>query len=166
MFVTYLIVVLLLVTIPITIYKSIKIVPPEESIGLIVLGDYKGLLDSGYNIVPPFISSYRTVNIQVREIDLPRQTVQTKDNNRVTIGVSVYARVDKPEKFISTVDDFEEKIWKIGKSQTSEIIVNMDASNLNADRGEISTELEGRLQDAVQDWGISIERVEITEISI
>lgn len=150
----------------VTIYKSVIIVNEGDSKLLFVLGEYKSELNTGLNIVPPFISSIKSINTKSREISVPRLTEISGDDKRVSLEVSVHASIDEPSTFVSSVDEYEESIWRIAKSELTNIITESDAEGFRRNQREVEKEVREHLENTAIDWGVNIERVDITSISV
>lgn len=67
---------------------------------------------------------------------------------------------------MSLVDEYEESIWKIGKSEFTSIITESKAEGFRRNQKEVEKEVESKIQDSVDEWGIKIERVDITDVSV
>jgi regulator of protease activity HflC (stomatin/prohibitin superfamily) len=150
----------------ITAYKSILIVNEDETKAAFVLGSYKGELDAGVNLILPFITKTRNINTKIKEISVPRITEVSGDNKRVNLECSVYCSVNDPQKFLSLVSDYEESIWKITKSEFTSIITESEAEGFRRNQKEVESEIRDKIQNSVNEWGIQVERVDMTDISV
>jgi regulator of protease activity HflC (stomatin/prohibitin superfamily) len=150
----------------VTMYKSILVVNEGETRVAFVLGSYKGELETGVNFVLPFITRTKNINTKIKEISVPRITEVSGDNKRVNLECSIYCSVNNPRKFLSLVDEYEESIWKIGKSEFTSIITESKAEGFRRNQKEVEKEVESKIQDSVDEWGIKIERVDITDVSV
>lgn len=147
------------------LYKSLISVSPGETKAIYVLGQFKGTLSEGYHIIYPFITNSRPVNTKIQEIEMPRQTVLSLDEKQVSISVTVYVRVSDVETFIETVDDLDDKMLTIGKSQIKTVISEYESTNMSSNRREITQAITDEISDAVNSWGVEIERVEVTDFN-
>lgn len=145
--------------------SSVRIVDEDESKLLFVLGSCKGELESGVNFVPPF-SKTKTIETQVKRIEMPTVTEISGDGNRVTINATIYTKVDDPVDFMASVDEYEESIWSIAKSEFTNVITESEAEGIRQNQEAVQNDVGRKLQLAVDDWGIKVERVDITSISI
>ena len=96
--------------------KTIKIVPQSTVLLIERLGRFNRVAASGLNIIWPFFESPRsvywtnvrpgTVSIDLREqfIDLPPQSVITRDNVMVNVDSVVYWQITDPIKAVYGFD--------------------------------------------------------------
>jgi len=72
---------LLLLLLAVVVYQTVRIVDAYEKKALTVFGEYRGLLEPGINIVPPFVSRTYRFDMRTQTIDVPRQEAITRDNS-------------------------------------------------------------------------------------
>lgn len=149
----------------ILLVSSIRVVDEDQSRLLFVFGKCKGELDSGVNLVPP-LSTTKEVETQVKRIEMPTVTEVSGDGNRVTVDGTVYTQVGDPVVFLSSVDDYEESVWSIAQSELSNIITESKAEGIRQNQESVQEDVARKLQLAVNDWGIEVERVDINSVSV
>lgn len=155
-----------IVLVVLALYKSLISVSPGETKAIYVLGQFKGTLSEGYHIVYPFITGSKPINTKIRGIEIPRQTVLSSDDKQVSISVTVYVRVSDVETFVETVDNLDDKILTIGKSQIKTVIGEYESTHISSNRREITQAITDEISDAVDSWGVEIERVEVTNFNL
>ena len=60
------------------------------------LGKYIGTREPGLTIVIPILQEMRKVDLRILTMDIPKQSVMTKDNVPVSVNGVVYFKVFKP----------------------------------------------------------------------
>lgn len=150
----------------ILLISSIRVVDEDQSRLLFVFGKCKGELDSGVNLVPPLLSTTKEIETQVKRIEMPTVTEVSGDGNRVTVDGTVYTKVGDPVVFISSVEDYEESVWSIAQSELSNIITESKAEGIRQNQESVQEDVARKLQLAVNDWGIEVERVDINGVSV
>lgn len=148
------------------VYSSIISVNPGNTKALYVMGEFKGVLSEGYHLTTPFVSDLRSVNTKIREIEIPRQTVLSADEIQISVSVTVYVKVSDAKKFIESVDDLEGKVWTIGKSQVRTVISEYKSQDISSNRRRITDDVESEISDAVTDWGVEVQRIEVTNLKV
>src|SRR3712207_9184687 len=83
----------------ITAWKGIKTVPQGEVWTVERFGAFTRLLQPGLNLIIPFVDAVgRRMNVQEVVLDIPEQSVITRDNASVAVDGIVYYRVMDPAK--------------------------------------------------------------------
>ena len=120
----------------------------------------------GLRVIVPFADRMRKVPVQTTVLDVPSQNAITRDN--VTIGVDavVYFRVSDPVRAVVNVDDYLRATSQVAQTSMRSVIGRADLDTLLADRDAINGELKAVIDAPTEDWGVSIDRVEIKDIAL
>jgi len=143
---------------------SLRIIQPYEK-GLVErLGRYVKTLDSGLNIIIPFVEAIRKVDMRERVIDVPPQEVITKDNVIVTVDAVVYFEVTDPTRVVYHVENFLMAATKLAQTNLRNVIGDMELDESLTSREKINVQLREVLDDATDKWGVRVTRVEIQKV--
>lgn len=157
--------------------KTIKIVPQSSVLLIERLGKFHRLATSGLNIIVPFFESPRSVywtnfrpgmsSIDLREqyIDLPPQSVITRDNVMVNVDSVVYWQITDPIKGTYEVNDLVGSIVQLTFTGMRSVIGKLDLDHTLSSRDQINNELRMILDEATDKWGVKVTRVDIKNIS-
>ena len=140
---------------------SFKIIRPFEK-GLVErFGKYQRTLNSGLNIIIPFLDT--VVKIDMREIalDVPSQMVITKDNVGVEVDAVIFAQVIDPVKTKYEIGNYILAATKLAQTNLRNIIGEMELAQLLTLRDIINTQLRDVLDTATDKWGVRVNRVKI-----
>lgn len=120
----------------------------------------------GLRVIVPFVDRMRKVPVQTTVLDVPSQNAITRDN--VTIGVDavVYFRVSDPVRAVINVDDYLRATSQVAQTSMRSVIGRADLDTLLSDRDAINSELKAVIDAPTEDWGVSIDRVEIKDIAL
>ena len=120
----------------------------------------------GLRVIVPIADRMTKVSIQTIVLDVPSQGTITRDN--VTIGVDavVYFRVDDPVKALINVENYLQATSQVAQTSLRSVIGRADLDTLLSDRQRINGELRAVIDAPTEDWGISVDRVEIKDISL
>lgn len=144
---------------------SIKIVRQAEVIIIERLGKFNKVAGSGLNIIIPFLDRVvRKVSLKQQLMDIPPQTVITKDNVTITIDTFVYFQVTDPFKSVYEIEDLIRGISYLAVTTMRDIVGKMELDNTFASRDDINTQLRLIMDEATDKWGVRIERVEVKDI--
>ena len=86
---------------------GLKIVNQYERGVKFTLGKYQGIIKPGLRFVWPIFQKFNRIDVRTRTVDVPDQDAITKDNVSVKVNAVLYFRVDKAEKAVIDVEDFE-----------------------------------------------------------
>lgn len=128
------------------------------------LGRYRKQLDPGLNFVFPFADTVRKVDMREQVIDVPPQEVITKDNVGVTVDAVIYFKVTDPFKVAYNVANFQYAALKLAQTNLRNEIGNLELDQTLTSREKINVQLRQILDDATDNWGVKVTRVEIQRI--
>ncbi|MDR0890841.1 MAG: SPFH/Band 7/PHB domain protein [Endomicrobium sp.] len=144
--------------------NSIKIIRQYEK-GLVeTLGKYTGTKNSGANIIIPIFQRILRVDMRERVIDVPPQSVITKDNVSVLVDAVIYFQVTDPVKVVYNIEDFAIAALKLAQTNLRNVIGDMELDSTLTSRENINTQLRAVLDEATDKWGVKVTRVEIQKI--
>ena len=158
--------IVLLVIILIIAFKSIKIVKQAEVYIIERLGKYHKIADAGLTIIVPFIDQVRSVvSLKQQTMDIPPQGVITKDNVTITIDTVVFYKITDPAKAVYEIQSLKKGIEYLAITTIRDIVGKMDLDETFSSRDVINDKLRTVLDDATDQWGCKIDRVEIKDIT-
>ena len=156
----------LLVIVLIIAFKSIKIVRQSEVYIIERLGKFYKIADAGLTIIIPFIDHVRSVvSLKQQTMDIPPQGVITKDNVTITIDTVVFYKVTDPAKAVYEIQSLKKGIEYLAITTIRDIVGKMDLDETFSSRDAINDKLRLILDEATDQWGCKIDRVEIKDIT-
>lgn len=158
--------IILLVIILIIAFKSIKIVKQAEVYIIERLGKYHKIADAGLTIIVPFIDHVRSVvSLKQQTMDIPPQGVITKDNVTITIDTVVFYKITDPAKAVYEIQSLKKGIEYLAITTIRDIVGKMDLDATFSSRDAINDQLRVILDEATDQWGCKVDRVEIKDIT-
>lgn len=156
---------ILFIIVAIIVFMSgIKIIQPYEQGLLTVLGNFRGLLNPGFNWVIPLLSQVIRVDLRTQTIDVPRQEVITKDNSPTNVDAVIYIKVIDPKKAIFEVQNYKMATIYLAQTNLRSVIGDMELDEILSNRHAINMKLRDVLDEATDAWGVKAESVEIREV--
>src|SRR3982750_1652957 len=158
-------------------WKTIKIVPQSSVLLIERLGSFNRVAANGLNIIVPFFESPRSVywtntrpgitSIDLREqfIDLPPQSVISRDNVMVNVDSVVYWQITDPVKATYEVNDLVGSLVQLTFTGMRSVIGKLDLDHTLSSRDQINSELRLILDEATDKWGVKVTRVDIKNIT-
>lgn len=148
----------------IALLKSLRIVKQYEK-GLIVrLGKYSTTADSGVVFLMPFIDSLITVDMREQVMNVMPQQVITKDNVGVTVDAVIYYKVVDPVKAQFEIENFNYAATTLAQTNLRNLIGDKQLDETLTARDSINASLREVLDEATNNWGVKITKVELQKI--
>ena len=156
----------LLVIIAIIAFKTIKIVKQSEVYIIERLGKFYKVADAGLTIIIPFIDQVRSVvSLKQQTMDVPPQGVITQDNVTITIDTVVFYKITDPAKAVYEIQSLKKGIEYLAITTIRDIVGKMDLDQTFSSRDAINDKLRVILDEATDQWGCKVDRVEIKDIT-
>lgn len=163
MFVVVLLVIFVLLGI-VALAQAARIVNQYEK-GLIMrLGKYHAMTPSGLTLIMPFVDSLIRVDMREQVISVPPQKLITKDNVTVEVDAVVYYKVVDPVKSQFEVQDFGYACTTLAQTNLRNLIGDRTLDETLVARDMINTNLREVLDEATNNWGVKVTRVEVQKI--
>lgn len=170
------------------VVKGLVIVRQSEVMVIERLGSFHRLLESGINLIIPFIEQPRAitmirykkgadeylpittseVRIDRREtvMDFPGQPVVTTDNVTVRINGALYYQIIDPRRAVYEVENMSQAVEVLAKTTLRSVVGKMELDKLFESRAEVNAEIQAAMEEPASKWGVKISRVEVQDISM
>jgi regulator of protease activity HflC (stomatin/prohibitin superfamily) len=156
----------LLVLTLVVIAAGVKTVPQGYQWTVERFGRYRTTLLPGLNLIIPFIDRIgHKINVQETVLDVPSQSVITKDNASVTVDGIVFYQVLEAARAAYEVQNLHAAVINMAMTNIRTAIGALDLDETLSKRDEINDRLLHVLDAATQPWGTKITRVELKDIS-
>lgn len=145
--------------------KALTIIRPFEKGVVETLGKYSApTRQPGLAFILPFFQTIQKVDTREQVIDVPPQEVITRDNAAVTVDAVIYFRVTDPVRVIYNIANFQYAAVKLAQTNLRNIVGEMELDQTLSSREKINTQLRLVLDEATDEWGVKVVRVEIQKI--
>ena len=123
------------------------------------------VLEPGWHIIIPFVDFVRKkVSTKQQIIDVPPQTVITKDNVNISVDNVVFYKLLNAEDAVYNIEDYKAGIVYSATTNIRNIIGNMTLDEVLSGRDKINQELLIIIDEITDAYGIKILSVEIKNI--
>ncbi len=150
-------------------FTGIRIVRPTHRGVVERFGKYQRVCQSGFNWIIPLIETMRFRNITERMTNVQPQDIITKDNLNARVDLVVYHKVKDTEEDIKksyyNVDDYKTQIIMLAQTTARNVIGDMRFIEVNSQRNTLNKKLAEIMDNEIDNWGISVIRVELKEIT-
>jgi regulator of protease activity HflC (stomatin/prohibitin superfamily) len=146
--------------------SSVKVVSGGDQAIVEALNGRHRTLKPGVRYILPFFEKvvhYDTT--RERFIDIKPQEVITSDNTPLTIDAVVYWKIEDIEKSFYNVEQVDESISNLVLTTLRAKIATMEMGKLFSSINEINNTLLKTLDEATENWGIKIIRVNLQSVT-
>lgn len=144
--------------------SGIRIIQPYQQGLWILLGQYRGRLNPGFNWVIPLVSNVIKLDLRTQVLEIPKQEVITKDNSPTNVDAVIYIKVVDPEKAYFEVTNYRMATIALAQTTLRSVIGDMELDEVLYNRDLINNRLRDILDKATDAWGVRVEAVEIREV--
>ena len=147
-------------------FKTIKVVKQSEVYIIERLGKFHKVADAGLTIIVPFLDHVRSiVSLKQQTMDIPPQGVITHDNVTITIDTVVFYKITDPAKAVYEIQSLKKGIEYLAITTIRDVVGKMDLDETFSSRDNINDQLRVILDEATDQWGCKVDRVEIKDIT-
>ncbi|XP_039939505.1 stomatin [Hirundo rustica] len=155
-------------TFPISIWMCIKIIKEYERaiifrLGRILKGGAKG---PGLFFVLPCTDSFIKVDMRTISFDIPPQEILTRDSVTINVDGVVYYRVQNATLAVANITNADSATRLLAQTTLRNVLGTKSLSEILSDREEIAHSMQVTLDEATDNWGIKVERVEIKDVKL
>ncbi|XP_075226722.1 band 7 protein AGAP004871-like isoform X3 [Lycorma delicatula] len=161
-------IILLVVTFPISIFMSFKVVQEYERAVIFRLGRVRagGARGPGIFFILPCIDTYCKVDLRTVSFDVPPQEVLTKDSVTVTVDAVVYYKIKAPMDAVNNVTNYGHSTRLLAATTLRNVLGTRNLAEILSERETISHTMQTTLDEATDPWGVKVERVEIKDVRL
>ncbi|MED6245053.1 hypothetical protein ATANTOWER_030532 [Ataeniobius toweri] len=153
---------------PVTIWFCFKIVQEYERAVIFRLGRITNRKARGPGIffILPCTDSIVKVDLRTVSFDIPPQEILTKDSVTVCVDGVVYFRVSDSIASVVNVTKADSSTRLLAQTTLRNVLGTKNLAEVLSDRESIAHSMQSSLDEATDNWGIKVERVEIKDVKL
>ncbi len=145
--------------------SCLRIVPQANEYVLEFLGKYRTTWSAGLHLKIPFLERIaKKITLKEQVLDSPPQPVITKDNVTMQIDTVVYFRIFDAKMYTYGVVNPINALANLTATTLRNIIGELDLDGTLTSRDTINGKMTAILDEATDQWGIKVGRVELKNI--
>ena len=159
---------LFLLFFPFSLLITLKIVQEYERAVIFRLGRLSthSPCGPGMCFILPCIEKIHIVDMRTVSFGIPPQEILTLDSVTVAVDAVVYYRVFNPTVSVANVEQAHESTRLLAQSSLGNVLGTHLLSELLCDCDTVSNSIRKCLDEATDNWGIKVERVEIKDVRL
>lgn len=158
---------LLVFLVIVIVFAGIKVVPQGQQWTVERFGRYTRTLEPGLGLIIPFMDRVgRKLSMMESVLDVPEQTVISKDNAAVTADGVVFYRIMDAAKAAYQVDNLTHAVINLTTTNLRSVLGSMELDHMLSNREQINERLLVAVDAATSPWGLKVTRVEIRDLNM
>jgi len=148
------------------LFSSLKITRQYERAVVFRFGKLLGEKGPGLFLIIPIVDRIVKVDLRVRELDVPRQTVISSDNVSVDVDAVIYYKVTESTKAIVEVEDYEAATALLAQTTLRDVLGQNELDTILSNRDELNTEIQAILDNMTDPWGIKVVTATMRDVAL
>ena len=156
---------ILLIIIVILAVRCVKVVQQSEAYVIERMGSYFQTWNNGIHFKVPFIDNIvNKISLKEHVMDLPAQSVITKDNVSMNIDTVIAIEITDPKLATYGVDNLENALEKSVGTALRNVVGELELDQTLSERDSINAKMQNYMDEVTGKWGVKVNRVELKNI--
>jgi len=150
----------------IAVLASVRITRQYGRAVVFRFGRLAGMKGPGLFLIIPLVDQIVRVDLRVRQLDVPKQTIITRDNISMDVDAIVYYHVVDPVRAVVEVEDYQAATALIAQTMLRDVLGQGELDTILADREVLNQKIQAALEAVTAPWGIRVDIVTIRDIAL
>ena len=146
--------------------QAIKMVKEYERVVIFRLGRLSGVKGPGLFLIIPVIDTVVKIDLRVVTIDVPKQSVITRDNVTIEVDAVVYYKVVEPGAAVIEVENYRFATSMLSQTTLRDVLGQIELDDVLSQREQINKDIQVLLDDSTDPWGIKVTGVTLRDVSL
>ena len=148
------------------LFSSLKITRQYERAVVFRFGKLLGEKGPGLFLIIPIVDRIVKVDLRIRELDVPRQTVISSDNVSVDVDAVIYYKVTSSTNAIVEVEDYGDATALLAQTTLRDVLGQNELDTILSNRDELNTEIQAILDEMTGPWGIKVVTATLRDVAL
>ncbi len=157
-----LVIIILLSIIP----QAVNMVEEYKRVAHFRFGRFIGIKGPGIVLIIPFVDSLEKKDLRVRDMDVSKQNVITKDNVSANVDAVAYMRVFDPEKATLEVENHYRATSRLAQTTLRDVLGKVELDELLSRREELAEDIRQIIDEETDPWGVKVTNVTIRNVNL
>lgn len=146
------------------IFPRFKTVFPNEGGVFLRMGKCRKTLGPGLYFCLPVVDEIQKLDVTTQVINLPNQSVTTKDDRTLAVSGAVEYSIDDPQKALLQVQNFDASLQNLSMGIIGDFIKQRTYAQCIKLDGLEATVIEG-IRERASEWGLRVTRFWVTDMA-
>ncbi|MGE5497082.1 MAG: SPFH domain-containing protein, partial [Syntrophothermus sp.] len=146
--------------------SGVRVAAEWEKGVVLRLGKFMGLKGPGTLYIIPFLDYIRFIDTRVLAMNMPSQSVITKDNVPAHIDGAIFFRVNDAQRAVIKIQDFQFAIAQYAQASLRDVVGGLTLDELLIEREHIQNQIGKVLEERIAEWGIHLDSVRLLDIEM
>ena len=146
--------------------QALKMVKEYERVVIFRLGRLSGVKGPGLFLIIPVIDTVVKIDLRVVTIDVPKQSVITRDNVTIEVDAVVYYKVIEPAAAVTEVENYRFATAMLSQTTLRDVLGQIELDDVLSQRETINKDIQVLLDDSTDPWGIKVTGVTLRDVSL
>ncbi|KAK5578487.1 hypothetical protein RB653_008158 [Dictyostelium firmibasis] len=128
------------------------------------LGKFHKVKEPGFRVVIPFFQTCNVVDVRTFTYTLDKQEIISKDNISLIVDAIVFFKIHDPELVVTKVGDCTTLVKEMAQIKIRELLSHNTLDQVLHNRDKFSNEIYDELKDALDGYGITVDRLNLKDI--
>lgn len=156
---------LVLVTLALAVlFEGLELVQPHEKRVVTRGSEFHRVLDSGFNVVAPFVSKTHAVDMRAQQFDVTIEAT-TADDATVTVDATFGVRVSDAAAAFRELDDHRRAAKTLARTALRDVLEVTDGDDARADPQSLENRVRETVAEELDGVGLALETAEVTGVT-
>lgn len=141
----------------------LSFIRPNESGVFLRLGHYRKTVSEGWYVLLPLIDDIISLVVMPQVINLPNQSVTTRDSVSVAVSGAIEYSITDAKKALLEVQNFDASLQNLAMGIISEYVNERTMADC-LDIKSLQRAVLSGIRDAARGWGLKIHRFYLTDL--
>ena len=149
-----------------TLVSGIRITAQWEKAVILRYGSFHSVKGPGIIYVIPIIDYAKFLDMRVLTLNIPKQSVITRDNVPIEVDGVVFFKIEDAEKSIIKIQDYRFAISQYAQNSLRDVLGGLSLDEVLSERERVQKEVYEHFKEKVKEWGMNVDSVRILDIQM